>query len=108
MQVQGQIHISPEVFSPDNDGMDDFTFINYQLSEPNYVANISIFDVSGRMVKALVKNATLSATGSFRWDGLNDLQQRPSVGSYIIVTEIFNLKGKTKRFKNVVTVARRF
>ena len=108
IQVQGQIHISPEVFSPDNDGTDDYTFINYQLGEPNFVANVSIFDVSGRMVRALVKNATLSSTGSFRWDGLNDLQQRLSIGPYIIVTEIFNLKGKTKRFKNVVTVARRF
>ncbi len=108
LQVQGQIQISPGVFSPDNDGIDDFAFINYQFTDPNYVANISIFDVSGRLVKALVKNATLSSTGSFRWDGLNDLQQRLSVGPYIIVTEIFNLKGKTKRFKNVVTVARRF
>jgi len=108
VQVQGQIHISPEVFSPDNDGIDDFAFINYQFAEPNYVANINIFDISGRMIRALVRNATLSATGSFRWDGLNDLQQRLSVGPYIIVTEIFNLNGKTKRFKNVVTVARKF
>ena len=108
IQVQGQIHISPEVFSPDNDGMDDFAFINFQFTEPNYVANINVFDISGRLVRSLVRNATLSSTGSFRWDGLNDLQQRLAVGPYIIVTEIFNLKGNTKRFKNVVTVARRF
>ena len=108
MQVQGQINISPGVFSPDNDGIDDFAFINYQFTEPNYVANISVFDISGRMVRALIRNATLSSTGSFRWDGLNDLLQRLAVGPYIIVTEIFNLKGNTKRFKNVVTVARKF
>ena len=108
IQVQGQINISPGVFSPDNDGIDDFAFVNYQFTEPNYVSNISVFDISGRMVRALVRNATLSSTGSFRWDGLNDLQQRLAVGPYIIVTEIFNLKGNTKRFKNVVTVARRF
>ena len=108
LQVQGQVQISPEVFSPDNDGIDDYAFINYQFTEPNYVANVSIFDISGRNVRSLIRNATLSSTGSLRWDGLNDLQQRLPVGPYIIVTEIFNLKGKTKKFKNVVTMARRF
>lgn len=106
LQVQAQISIYPKIFSPDNDGVDDFATIHCTLTEPGYVATISIFDVAGRIVKSLVRNATLSSTGIFRWDGLNDQQQRLPTGTYIILTEIFNLQGKTKRFKNVVTLAR--
>lgn len=107
LQVQAQISVYPKIFSPDNDGVDDFATIHCTLTQPGYVATISIFDVAGRVVKSLVRNATLSSTGIFRWDGLNDQQQRLPTGMYIILTEIFNLQGKTKKFKNVVTLGRR-
>ncbi|MEI9935352.1 MAG: hypothetical protein WDM71_11015 [Ferruginibacter sp.] len=43
----GEITVSPEIFSPDNDGVDDFATINYNFPEPGYVANITIFDCFG-------------------------------------------------------------
>ena len=107
LQLQAQISVYPKIFSPDNDGIDDFATIHCTLTQPGYVATISIFDVAGRVVKSLVRNATLSSTGIFRWDGLNDQQQRLPTGMYIILTEIFNLQGKTKKFKNIVTLGRR-
>jgi hypothetical protein len=106
-QVQGQVTIQPAVFSPDNDGWNDFATIAYQLSEPGYVANIRIFDVNGHRVRYLVQNATLPAAGQFRWDGLDDNLNQLPVGVYIVLTEIFNLQGKTKKFKQVVTLARK-
>ncbi|MBI1783240.1 MAG: lamin tail domain-containing protein [Sphingobacteriales bacterium] len=107
-QVQGEIKLTPEVFSPDNDGFDDFLTINYQFPERGYVANITIFDASGRPVRVLQKNALCTTSGYFRWDGLNDKLQKVPVGAYIVYTEIFNLQGKTKKFKNTTVVARRF
>lgn len=107
LQLQAQISVYPKIFSPDNDGIDDFATIHCTLTQPGYVATISIFDAAGRVVKSLVRNATVSSTGIFRWDGLNDQQQRLPTGMYIILTEIFNLQGKTKKFKNVVTLGRR-
>ena len=59
LQAQGEITVTPEVFSPDNDGTDDFAMINYKMSELGYVANITIYDAAGRPVKLLAKNATL-------------------------------------------------
>jgi hypothetical protein len=97
LQVQGELTISPKVFSPDNDGFDDYANINYQLAEPGFVANISIFDASGRLVRMLTRNATLSTTGTFRWDGLDDQQRKLPVGVYVVLTELFNLQGKTKK-----------
>lgn len=107
-QVQGEIKLTPEVFSPDNDGFDDFLTINYQFPERGYVANITIFDASGRPVRVLQKNALCTTSGYFRWDGLNDKLQKVPVGAYVVYTEIFNLQGKTKKFKNTTVVARRF
>jgi hypothetical protein len=106
-QVQGQVAISPAVFSPDNDGFNDFAVIDYQLAEPGFVANIRIYDANGRMVRYLVQNATLSATGRFRWDGLDDRLNKLPIGTYIVLTELFNGQGRKKKFKQTVTLARR-
>ena len=105
--VKGEINISPKIFSPDNDGYEDYCFINYQVPNSGYVAGITIYDAAGRAVRNLANNATLALSGSFKWDGLDDKQQKLSVGIYIIVTQIFDLTGKTKQFKNVVTLARK-
>nr|MBA2760377.1 lamin tail domain-containing protein [Segetibacter sp.] len=106
--LQGEVTVSPKVFSPDNDGFDDFAILNLQLSEPNYVATITIFDAAGRPVKNLAKNATLGTTGSFRWDGLDDKLRKVPVGAYVVYTEVFNLNGKKRAFKNTVVIAARF
>ena len=107
-QLQGAITVTPKIFSPDNDGYDDIATISYQGNEPGYVINISIFDANGRLVRSLVKNSTVAQRDQFRWDGLNDRQQALPIGIYIIYTEVFNLKGKSARFKNTITLARKF
>ncbi|MFT3846025.1 MAG: lamin tail domain-containing protein [Lacibacter sp.] len=108
LQVKGDITITPEVFSPDNDGMDDFLTITYRFPETGYTMNITVFDAAGRVVKSLQRNAICSQSGTFRWDGLNDKFQQLPVGPYIIFSEVFNLTGKVKRFKNQLVLARRF
>ena len=105
--VQGDIKVTPEIVSPDNDGIDDYATINYNFPEPGYVANITIFDAAGRPARILQRNALCGLKGYYRWDGLDDKFQKLPVGIYIIYTEVFNLKGKQKKFKNVIVLARR-
>jgi flagellar hook assembly protein FlgD len=71
------------------------------------VANITIFDAAGRLVRHLVKNNTLGLIGGWNWDGLNEKGAKLSIGTYIIFTELFNLDGKKERFKNTIVLARR-
>jgi hypothetical protein len=106
--LQGKVEVSPPVISPDNDGFDDYCFINYQLHEPNNVATIIIYDLNGNTVRNLVRNATLSVKGFFWWDGLDDKNHRLPAGVYIVLTQLFTLDGKRKNFKNVVTIGRGF
>jgi hypothetical protein len=105
--VNAAIEVTPKVFSPDNDGRDDIATVTYQVTEPGYVANITIFDANGRLVRYFVKNALLGLKGNWNWDGLNENGQRLPVGTYIIYSEIFNLQGKKKQFKNTVILARK-
>lgn len=105
--VQGTIDITPKIFSPDNDGFDDLATIHYQMEQPGFVANISIFNASGNLVRRLVKNELLGLNGKWYWDGLNEKQQRLPVGIYVIYSEIFNLRGKQKQLKTTVVLARK-
>jgi hypothetical protein len=106
-QLQGEINVSPAIFSPDNDGIDDFATIDYSFPEPGYVANITIFDASGKPVRYLQQNALCGIKGNYHWDGLGDKNQKLPIGIYIIFVEVFNLNGTTKQFKNTIVLARR-
>lgn len=105
--INATIEVTPKVFSPDNDGRDDIASIQYAVTEPGYVANITVFDPSGRPVRNLVRNGTLGLNGYWNWDGLDDKGLKLPVGSYVVFTEIFNLQGKKSSFKNVVVLARK-
>jgi hypothetical protein len=104
--ITASIEISPKVFSPDNDGRDDIAIIQYKLSEPGFVANISILDAQGRVIRHLVKNATLGLNGSWNWDGLDEKGNKLPIGIYIFYSTVFNLQGKKQEFKKAIVLAR--
>jgi hypothetical protein len=105
--IAATIEVTPKVFSPDNDGFNDIATIQYKIDQKGYVANVTIFDAAGRPIRNLVRNGTLSTSGSWNWDGLDDKGLKLPIGTYIIFTEIFNLQGKKDRFKNTVVLARK-
>ena len=101
------IHCSPGLFSPDNDGRDDIATIQYTMPEPGYVANITIYDMAGRAVRYLVRNASLGRSGQWYWDGLGEAGKFLPAGPYIVAAECFNLQGKTFRARQVLVLARK-
>ncbi|NOT51768.1 MAG: hypothetical protein HOP10_10895 [Chitinophagaceae bacterium] len=105
--ITATVEIVPKVFSPDNDGFDDIVTIQYAVTEPGYVANVTIFDAAGRPIRNFVRNGTLGLKGYWNWDGLDDKGLKLPVGTYVIFTEIFNLQGKKQHFKNAVVLARK-
>lgn len=105
--INASIEVIPKIFSPDNDGRDDITTIQYQLSESGFAANITIYNASGIPVRYLVKNANLGLKGYWNWDGLDEKGLKLPIGPYIIFSELYNLKGKKESFKNTVILARK-
>lgn len=100
-----EIEIIPPVFSPDNDGNDDFTLIRYEFNKPGYTVNIHVFDLSGRPVRYLEKSSLAGVRGFYKWDGLDDKGRALTPGPYIIYTEAFNTEGKVRKFKNSAVIA---
>lgn len=100
------VAVLPVVFSPDNDGRDDVAIIQYSVTAPGYIANLVIYDAFGRPVRYLVRNGLMGLNGQWTWDGLDEKKNKLPVGRYIVFTEIFNLEGKKKLFKNVLVLAR--
>jgi len=98
------ITLSPEIFSPDNDGYNDVLNIGYTLDEPGFTTNITIYDAAGHLVRYLVKNELLGTSGSFSWDGINEDGEKALIGIYIVYVEVFNLKGKVQHYKKTAVL----
>jgi hypothetical protein len=62
----------------------------------------------GVLIKKLLNNFTLNAEGTFIWDGLNEQNQLATVGIYLVNAEIFNLAGKTKRYRKSFALVSKF
>ncbi len=101
----GIISVTPSTFSPDNDGFNDAATIYYNFDEPGYVCNITLYRANGTPVRLLTRNALCGLKGSFRWDGLDDRNNKLGIGVYIMFAEVFNLKGKVKRFRHAIVLA---
>jgi hypothetical protein len=102
-----ELFVDPTIFSPDNDGTDDFVCIYYAFSGAGYMANVFIYDAAGRPVRSLEKNTLCGMKGMFRWDGLGENFKKLPEGIYVLYTEIFNLEGTVKRFKNVIVLGKK-
>ncbi len=100
-----EIIISPEVFSPDNDGFDDVVYIYYEFDKPGFIANTTIFDARGRIVKKLTKNQLLGTSGFLSWDGTGDAGQMSQLGIYLILIDLFHSDGTVKQFKKTCVLA---
>lgn len=96
---ENEITLTPEVFSPNNDGYNDVLSINYTFDQPGYTANIQLYDAEGRLTKNLVANELLSQTGFFTWDGIDDRNEKARTGIYIVYVQIFKLDGTVKTIK---------
>lgn len=103
----GDITINPAIFSPDNDGYQDVLNINYQFNQSGYVGNITIYDSNGRLVKNLMQNELLGTSGTITWNGINENNERASIGIYIIYFEVFDLNGKVIKYKKTCVLASR-
>ncbi|WBA41641.1 lamin tail domain-containing protein [Hymenobacter canadensis] len=104
-----QWSVVPEVFTPDEDGQQDFTTLNYQLDGPGYAGSVSIYDAQGRLTRRLARNETLATTGFFQWDGLTDKGQKAPVGYYVLQIELFKPNsGSKQEYRKTVVLGARF
>jgi hypothetical protein len=103
-KTYNELQVYPELFSPDEDGMDDVLGISYNLKNAGYTGSISIYDSRGRLVRELAKNELLGVSGTYFWDGTNNFREKARIGIYIIFFEAFSTDGDLVKHKKVCVI----
>ncbi len=100
------VSFSPNPFSPDGDGWEDFTLIHFELPLRVSVIRITIFDVKGRLIRTLANNEPAGATGNIVWDGNDDDGRKARIGMYVVILEgVDQGGGVVETAKGVVVLA---
>ena len=103
-----ELAMVPELFTPDDDGQQDFTTLNYQLDQPGYVGSVTVYDALGQLIRRLLRNESLPTTGFVQWDGLDEHGRKAAVGYYLVHVELFRPSGGERReYKKTVVVGAR-
>lgn len=104
--VAGDIFSIPSLtFSPDDDAFEDFLLINYNTERSDFVANMKVYDINGRLIKNLLNNNLLGKQGTVKWDGSTNNNTKARLGIYIIWAEVFAPDGTRRQFKKNCIVA---
>lgn len=105
--IEGEIKVSPNVISPDNDGFNDYTTIQYSFRNQHYIASVYIFDSAGRVVKEIAEQVSLGTTGFFSWDGTDQQLRRVKTGVYMVYFQVFDMAGEVRVFKEPIVIGHR-
>ena len=103
--MDSKLSLSPEIFSPDNDGFDDVLTISYSFDKVGYVATITVFDAKGRQIRRIADHVLLASTGQFTWDGITAGNKKARMGIYLILFEYFDLNGNVHQEKLTCVLA---
>jgi len=99
--AEGEIRISPEIFSPDNDGRDDLLIISVGGNDPDLSVNITVFDATGRFIRQIANNVLAGSEGVFIWDGMTDSRRKASMGMYVLLIELTRPDGTVRKIKKI-------
>ena len=104
LPAHSKLSISPNPFSPDGDGREDFTIVQYELPLTVSTIRARIYDSVGRHVRSLANNEASGARGSIVWDGLDDARRKARMGIYILLLEAIDDRGGVMETAKAVVV----
>ncbi|NBC15733.1 MAG: hypothetical protein GVY18_00280 [Bacteroidetes bacterium] len=106
-QADTGVTIAPSPFSPDGDGFEDQTRIQFTLSSTVTLVRARLYDARGRHVRTLEQARLAGRTGELVWDGLDDDGNDLRMGIYVVLLEAIDTNGgTTDAFKEPVVLAR--
>lgn len=98
-ELQGDVHIIPEIFSPDGDGIDDEAKITYSFDNDGSVVNVYLYNADGRLANHLQKDVAIPKEGVFIRNGDDENGNKKDVGIYFLVFERKNPDGEKEVYK---------
>ncbi len=101
-----KITVSPNPFSPDEDGFEDRVIISGEMPLNSARVRLQIFDIRGRRVRTLIADRFQGSRFDVTWDGRDEEGRRARMGIYIIhMTALNDREGKISEAKTTVVVA---
>lgn len=101
------LQLSPELFSPDNDGYHDVLGIQCAPPRPGYMVALYVYNEFGYPVRKLTEQELIGKEGSWIWNGLSDEGELQEPGIYVLLMELFHIDGDVKKIKKAFVLARR-
>jgi hypothetical protein len=95
-----KVDVSPQIISPDGDGVDDSAVIRIEAPEAKGFT-VRIYDVQGRLVRSFEHNS-IDLALQYVWEGRDDGGGRLPVGIYILFVEAEGVES----IKKTIVVAR--
>ena len=96
------LRIKPEIFSPDNDGMDDFAEVYCRFAALENRVTVAVYAQDGMLVKILSNNELCGNEARFLWDGTDETGRRAGPALYVVKLSYWNLSGKKRNKQAVV------
>jgi hypothetical protein len=79
-----RIEVEPQVFSPDNDGLNDLLQITISTGGNDWVVGVMITDLQGNIIKVLANNHLAGPSLTYTWDGEGETGSMQAMGYYVI------------------------
>ena len=79
--------ISPNPFSPDGDGFEDYCGISFRFPVTSVFVTARIFDIRGRLIITLANHEFRAGSDMLIWNGLDEEHRRVRIGVYIVLIE---------------------
>lgn len=106
-EITKAIEIIPPIFSPNNDGFDDFSQIHCSFPFSENRVLLQIFNKEGELIKTIANNSIVSSEGCFTWDGTNEESRLVRPDLYVVRLQYWHANGQTKTHKATVGVVHR-
>lgn len=107
MADNARVKVEPAVFCPDDAAPANRATLHWDLPGAGWVGNVTVFDATGHPVCRPARNMTMGNKGNLYWDGFGENKVLLPPGIYIFLIEIFDLKGRVKRWKQPLVMARK-
>ncbi len=106
--LQSGVVFEQTAFSPDNDGYNDELLIRFLVQEPGLTANCMVYDTSGNARVRLLNNAMPGVSETIRWNGKDETGSLLPPGPYVVLLELFDMKGGAATYKKAVVLTRKW
>lgn len=78
------LEVSPEVFSPDNDGKEDLLRIALNTGGNDWLIGLVITDLQGKRIRELANNHLVGPSATYVWDGTGEDGSLLPMGFYVV------------------------